>query len=447
MKRLSLFVMAALMSLSCMRVLHEESPPAVQVDAVTEDGVRPVEEAVATLQTFLRETQTKTMETGYRIKSVETHYRTVESETGCLSVPDAYIVQYEDAPGFAVLGAHKDVDDIVAIIENGRIDAESLSVSIDNDTNELASFVEGLIKTGLKGKKEGSRGGDQGGNGGEGGEDDLEDDEPFIDPEIPAGVGGGGLPPSYQYATRLPLLGFSWDQDSPYNDYCYDPLGFLQGPVCTGCSVTAMAMIVAAVEYPQTLVLNGTVMNWSEMKSQYRAGDFASTSTAPDQIAKLMGYIFNSVVPIPLAFSEGTFVLPEAIKNLMQNLGYENVKKMSANTLNFNMIGAISDMLRDYKPVFISAVPSEGVTHSHSWVIDGAKYTSFWTYLLHFNFGWSGNCNGYFSYNCLNPSQGYEYDNPNMGNNHNNTYTWHFRVITYDVPWCQSTVYLTFDTF
>jgi len=41
------------------------------------------------------------------------------------------------------------------------------------------------------------------------------------------------------------------------------------------------------------------------------------------------------------------------------------------------------------------------------------------------NLGWEGESNGYYATHCLNPAKAYEYDF---------TYTWHFRIITYDKP-------------
>lgn len=94
-------------------------------------------------------------------------------------------------------------------------------------------------------------------------------------------------------------------------------------------------------------------------------------------------------------------------------------------------------MLQQNKPVFISAIPKKW-SKGHSWVIDGAKYSSENKdrYLLHFNFGWEGNSNGYFSTTCLNPSKAEEYDDTNLNNTSgkNYTYSWHFRLITYDIP-------------
>lgn len=71
---------------------------------------------------------------------------------------------------------------------------------------------------------------------------------------------------------------------------------------------------------------------------------------------------------------------------------------------------------------------------------NGAKFSSEdnTNYLFHFNFGWGGNCNGYFSTNCLNPAKGEEYDYQDKWDKevkkNNFTYSWHFRLITYNVP-------------
>ena len=119
--------------------------------------------------------------------------------------------------------------------------------------------------------------------------------------------------------------------------------------------------------------------------------------------------------------------------------GYTNVTKYSSSKFTNSMIRKTSGMLAWGKPVFISAIPCN-FTKGHSWVIDGAKFSSEdnTNYLFHFNFGWGGNCNGYFSTNCLNPAKGEEYDYQDKWDKevkkNNFTYSWHFRIITYNVP-------------
>ena len=438
MRKVLLFCMAVLMS-SCNRNLHETAFTDVE-DVVVEAGAIPVSEALQTLDSFMQEGATKANgATERRIKSVETHYKTVESKAGTYRIPDAYIVQYEDAQGFAVLGATHDVDNIVAVIEKGTIDAKTLKVSSEGGDTELSLFVAEMIKNGLEGGRrgedgdggEGGEGGDGGEGGGESGDDDQEHDDSVGDPNHHE-PGSGGAGSGSTYATRLPMLNFSWGQTAPYNEHCLYPLG-LGNSVATGCSTTAMAMIMAGLGFPQTMIINGTLLDWSEMTSYYNLYGPNGSDAAKSQTALLMGSIFNFVSPAPVVL-DGTLVLPLAIKNLMQDYGFVNVTKMSGSSLNNDMVAAISNMLRYNKPVFISAVPSLYLSHSHSWVIDGAKYSSS-TYLLHCNFGWQGTCNGYFSRSCLNPSQGYEYDyNYTYNPDDDHTYNWHFRVITYDLP-------------
>lgn len=47
---------------------------------------------------------------------------------------------------------------------------------------------------------------------------------------------------------------------------------------------------------------------------------------------------------------------------------------------------------------------------------------------------WEGLSNGYFSTSCLNPAEAEEYDNPSKKSSSSYAYSWHFRLITYDVP-------------
>ena len=148
----------------------------------------------------------------------------------------------------------------------------------------------------------------------------------------------------------------------------------------------------------------------------------------------IIGSIFNNVNK--RATKNYTLVTPEQIKRMFEKMGYTNVKKWSDSSFSGTLIAETSSMLARRLPVFISAIP-RGISNweeGHSWVIDGAKYLDDYSdqYLLHFNFGWSQRCNGYFSLRSLNPSEAVEYDNDGIANNLGNyTYSWHFRIITY----------------
>lgn len=379
------------------------------------------EDALKTLRRFLAETRA----TDQRIiQSVETHYC---SKDGAIEEADAYIVNFTNNEGFAILGANADVDEIVAVTESGHIDASTLEVSfcesgiVNRDTVSLkhAAFIKQIIESGLtSGKQGGHR---------DGGDIDWEEE----DGPPGTGGGGGGNGGGSSYVTRSPMLTYSWGQQSPYNWYCFrTTLGGNTVNAYTGCSTTAMAMIVAYNEFPQTLTVNDTTLNWTLMKSEYTADDLSVMGK--NHVALLMGSIYNHVEKI--ATDGYTMITPQQIKYRMEDYDYTNVVKLSDSDFTTDMVSAVSQMLSQYKPVFISAIPGVDFSDAHSWVIDGAKYY-YASYLLHFNFGWQGSCNGYFSISCMNPAHGIEYDNGytyDEGDDY--TYNWHFRVITYDIP-------------
>jgi len=376
------------------------------------------EDALKTLSRFLNETRTSDQKT---IESVEAHYST--KKDGVKDV-DAYIVNFANNEGFAVLGANTEIDEIVAVAEQGHLDASTLDISFSNQVDsaslENSSFVKQIIKFGLAiGKLGGSRGE---------GDIDWEEDEEGGHGGDNGTEGGGG---AASFVTRTPMLTYSWNQNSPYNMYCFrTPLGGYPVNALTGCSNTAMAMIVTYNEFPQTLSINNVTLNWELMKSDSLSTDLDSIRI--NHIALLMGSIYNYVDKV--VTESYTMITPQQIKNVMEEFGYINVVKHSNSDFTNEMASLVSQMLRYYKPVFISAIPGTSFTNAHSWVIDGAKYSSD-VYLLHFNFGWEGYCNGYYSRSCLNPAHAVEYDNAyTYKEDDDHTYSWHFRLITYDIP-------------
>ncbi len=466
------FVIGALtfLSASCQKdssALETDSAVNLECSSVQ---IVPLEDALATLENFLKENESGMSATRsgsprefasvhayYIPESFETSTRSL-CETRQDSIPDAYLVNFANDEGFAVLGANSAVADIVAVTEKGQIkddltvilaeeelvddddpydvQVDSIGVYCEEDDDfyssavSASSVVSTLLCQGIdRYSTNDDFGREDSGYGGSGGS-------------------GHGSSNTHKYSTKSPLLNISWGQLDPYNRYCKRKNLILQKKSAyTGCSTTAMAMIVANNEYPQTLRINGNLLDWAGMKSDTTA--FFLLEKNKEEIALLMGSIYNFVKKV--ATRSFTLITPEQIKRRMEKFGYSNVKKYCGNDLTTTMLMATSKMLADNKPVFISAIPPrvKKWKYGHSWVIDGAKYSSASSnqYLLHFNFGWQKYCNGYFSITCLNPAKGVEYDNPqyiDLSNDY--TYTWHFRLITYDVPTanCSASIYFSY---
>ena len=455
----------SLMSIiSCYNTLPADLKGEV-VESVENDEVIPVDVALRTLEGFMSDTELCKTRSGAtrNIASVDKYYSmALRTRTDAMeddvrdTVPTAYIVNFENQQGFAVLGAKRDVPDIVAIVETGSIDPVTLTVTNDAaehmehesslfdgmDEEEIAEFNEHVTIT----------------------EDSLfysVEDEDYFDalyngkpdsfttilieqalegteyfegyfnsdytPDPGNSDSGSTSVVGEKYVTQLPLLVTNWDQGSPYNYYCKRGKN---KEAKAGCSATALAMILAYNEYPD-LWVNGWNIDWTELKKFPKIDSL--DAGYQDQVKLLLGSIYSKVKKYTT--ESFTLITPRQIAIRLDSLGYENVARVASSELDPSMLHEISEMLSNKKPVFMSAIPRWRWKSGHSWVIDGAKYSSGGTYLLHMNLGWEGQSNGYYATHCLNPAKAYEYDDPNLvAKDEDYDYTWHFRIITYDKP-------------
>ncbi|MCQ2143081.1 MAG: C10 family peptidase [Bacteroidales bacterium] len=420
-----------------------EQKSTVQLPQHVTRNYRSVDAALSILNDFLTSNDAPTKAVAPRSISNVTVYYGVKTKAAMSNetVPIAYLVNFENECGFAVLGAHPKLPGIIAISDCGKIlddlsvvykdrpcqylwegdvedGTEPLLNSIDpycpedGDYYSLAHKIDTLSSAFIR--------------------DGLDTTIRLIGDTV--SHGGGSTPPSRLYVERSPFLTYSWGQTAPYNKYCFRNVN-QNAHAATGCSTTALAMIMAYNEFPM-LIVNHYLIDWPEMKTHMTADSLSELGQ--EYVALLMGSIFNNVDKWT-ALWDGepyTMITPEQIKDWMEEMCYSNPTKLSSSELDFDMRHEINDMLQLNLPVFISAIPNTGLSSSHSWVIDGGKYESDTSnnYLYHFNFGWERYGNGYFSINCLKPSSPVELDDDDYGVVDDDVYDHHFRVITYGVP-------------
>lgn len=117
-------------------------------------------------------------------------------------------------------------------------------------------------------------------------------------------------------------------------------------------------------------------------------------------------------------------------RSCFANMGYQTPQKQEYNS------AVICSELELNRPVYIRGCESSG-DNGHAWVVDGYKsrtqiYRTYyiqadgselnWIYdeteytYFHFNWGWHGDCNGYFQTGVFDTQEGFEYDsNSNPG--------------------------------
>ena len=238
------WLLSALLTVAC----TTNEIPVVQETSST----IPIDEAVATLNNALSVLKPQT-KSGASREIAEV--LTVAKNDIIAKASDekiAYVVNFKDDQGFALLAANRSLPDpIIAIVENGTMDKHLKIHSVletkgatSQDTSNV--FIENLIHSYICNE-----------GGGGGGDDDNDNDE-GNGGEGGGNGGGGGSSTWSTYYTVDPMLRFYWGQDEPFNMYC--PIK--SGEVCpTGCVPVALAMIITYNCYPTSLTMNGRTLS------------------------------------------------------------------------------------------------------------------------------------------------------------------------------------------
>ncbi len=202
-----------------------------------------------------------------------------------------------------------------------------------------------------------------------------------------------------------PLLSTTWDQSPYYNALC-------PGGSVTGCVATAMAQVMKYWNHPAqgtgmhsynhptygTLSANfgSTVYQWSSMPN--------SVNSSNNAVATL---IYHCGVSVDMNYSpqsSGAWVVedddPICAESALKNyFGYSTSlhgEKRDNGYSTSQWINMIKGELDGARPVLYAGFGSGG---GHAFVCDGYNSSDY----FHFNWGWSGYYDGYFSIDALDP--------------------------------------------
>lgn len=206
-----------------------------------------------------------------------------------------------------------------------------------------------------------------------------------------------------------PLLTSEWNQDSPYNLLCPEDEAGPGGRVYVGCVATAMSMIMHYWRYPET----GT---GSHSYNYYPYGtisaDFGAATYEWDAMQDQIDYNnpiemaeigFHAAVSVDMMFSgDGSgaysFDVPAALKTYF---GYSTqtqyISKSNYSTAQWENF--LQTELDAGHPLYYSGQSSTG---GHAFCLDGYEGSNSY----HFNFGWSGSGNGFYSLQDVNGFSG-----------------------------------------
>lgn len=231
-----------------------------------------------------------------------------------------------------------------------------------------------------------------------------------------------------------PMITTKWNQNYPYNLYCPTDSEItrpdLNGHVPTGCVATAMAQVIKYHNHPaqgigshsylhntygiQSADFGATIYDWNNMPNQI------SSSSPIAQQQAVATLIRHCGIAVEMDYGkEGSGALPHDITpalksyfNFSQTAQYvKRSEIMGNNQLNTfytdeEWIALIQSELDAGRPIIYGGFSNTTSGSGHSFVCDGYGKDGYDNDWFHFNWGWNGNYNGYYSINNMTPGSG-----------------------------------------
>jgi hypothetical protein len=207
------------------------------------------------------------------------------------------------------------------------------------------------------------------------------------------------------YRDVAPLISTTWNQGYPYNYACPEDPGGPGGRTYAGCVATAMAQVMKKWNYPSTGLgshsyyaagygtqsanFGATNYNWAAMPN--------NVNSLSSEVATLM---YHCGVSVDMQYgANGSGAYTEDVRDALVNYfrysstaAFHNAESYSANV----WANKLRTDLSLGRPIVYRGQNDNG---GHAFVLDGYTDSNF----FHFNWGWSGSYDGYFSLANLNP--------------------------------------------
>ena len=206
--------------------------------------------------------------------------------------------------------------------------------------------------------------------------------------------------------TLGPLITTMWNQDNPYNEFCpEDPAG-PGGHVYAGCVATAMSMIMNYYKYPlsgsgqhsyyasgyvtQTANFGATAYDWDAMQNTVNSG--SGEGIPANALLQYHAGVSVNMMYAPDGSGAYSTDVPYAMKTYFKYSTTIQYTSRGGYTVT-NWENMLLEQLNANKPIYYSGQSPDG---GHAWVCDGYQKIGTST-MFHFNFGWSGSNNGYYT--------------------------------------------------
>lgn len=214
----------------------------------------------------------------------------------------------------------------------------------------------------------------------------------------------------YYPASVDPLCTAMWGQEAPFNDMTpIDPTS--QQRCVTGCVATAMAQLMYYHRWPEhghgshsityndqtyTFDYDNTIFDWDNMLDSYANG---YNNTQAKAVATLM---YGCGVATDMIYDTGASgaVASDQVEAMKQYFGYKSARLVyRSNYRDTEWMNMIYDNISEHNPILYNGI-DEQQSMGHAFVLDGYNEEG----MVHINWGWNGDENGYFFISALSPS-------------------------------------------
>lgn len=351
-----------------------------------------------------------------------------------------YAVDFENNAGFALVSAPKTVEPLLAFVEQGNSDDPQtlLNEGYQFALNQTIQYVQ---------------------------EKSSKAEEEYRHALASSQLPITPMPGPDHYTDTIfptpkttPSVEVSWGQEWPENIYCPNQVA--------GCVPVAIAQILSYYEKPTSIAYTFAgkdktleAIKWADIKKHIKSTNYTSPSVSVisnhfsscnaseekhKSLARLVreiGEKCNSIYYDAYVDEIGVYHFPATSTPKLNGPEYlSKVLNKTANSGN-SALSLFQCLQNNQRPAYVRA-SIKGTSEGHAWVADATwqigmviehytlvlipkdqigigkeeyyyKVTREGTMssYIHYNWGWSGNSNGYFLVNIFNPSKGYEYDN------------------------------------
>ena len=335
-----------------------------------------------------------------------------------LGIDQFYVIQNEGGQGWMLLAANDVVQPILAYSETGTFRTDKMPENISYWLNGYNTQIKEAVESGLTASSE-------------------------VTAEW-SNLRKGARKAKQADVVVAQLIKTQWDQDAPYYNKC--PKNNSNGQSVTGCVATAMAQVMKFWEWPnqgqgshsysddtygtQNVNFANATYDWANMKTYYNP--YNSSSYTSDQANAVALLMYHAGVAIDMDYDNsanggsGAYCVNNGSDNraCAQNAlwkyfkyDYDQIKSYSRSGGNGysswtdnNWIAMVKAELDNQRPIMYNGSGSGG---GHSFICDGYRSDNY----FHFNWGWSGSNDGFYTLSNLKPGSGgsgggsYEFNN------------------------------------